>query len=157
MKYKLVATLTCAAAMLPALAADLTYRNDIAPLIQARCSACHGSNSPALADFLLDEEKYKKAMQGPRLSTYGDLIQLIGWPDSGAFMRRLDDGASKADKKPGNMNQHLGGTDEERATNLKLLKLWLGGDGAWNLNRWEKRGELPAITKEQLDKLKLKY
>lgn len=33
---------------------------------------------------------------------------------------------------------------------------WVG-DGGWNLNRWEPRGAVPAVTKEQLDKLKLKY
>ena len=71
-------------------------------------------------------------------------------------MRRLDDGTNTSDKKPGNMYKYLGETDAERATNLKMFKAWLG-EGAWNLNRWEKRGEVPAISKEQLDKFKVKY
>jgi len=50
----------------------------------------------------------------------------------------------------------LGETDAERAANLKVIKAWVG-EGAWNLNRWAKRGEVPGITKEQLDKLLLKY
>ena len=71
-------------------------------------------------------------------------------------MRRLDDGSQTADKKPGNMNKHLGDTPELRAANLKLIKAWVG-EGGWNLNRWQKRGDVPAISKEQLDLLQLKY
>jgi len=40
--------------------------------------------------------------------------------------------------------------------NLKIVKLWVG-EGGWNLNRWDKKGDVPGITKEQVDKLKLKY
>ena len=54
------------------------------------------------------------------------------------------------------MYKYLGETDAERAAALKLIKAWVGEE-AWNLNRWAKRGEVPGITKEQLDKLKLKY
>ena len=94
--------------------------------------------------------------QNPRTDTYEHLLQLIVYTDTGAFMRRLDDGTNTADKKPGNMYKYLGETDAERAANLKVIKAWVG-EGAWNLNRWAKRGEVPAITKEQLDKLLLKY
>jgi hypothetical protein len=93
----------------------------------------------------------------PRTDSYADLVQLISWPDSGALMRRLDDGANTTDKKPGNMYRHLGENDAERAKNLQVFKAWLGGEGTWNLNRWTARGELPAITKEQLDRIKLAY
>jgi len=126
MKLKLLASLACAALALPALASDVTYRNDVRPLIKAQCIECHGDDAPALVDFLQDQEKYKKNKQGPRLSSYGDLIQLVAWPDSGALMRRLDDGSSSADKKPGNMHKYLGETDTERAANLTLFKAWLG-------------------------------
>lgn len=156
MKLKLLASLACSVLALPALASDVTYRNEVRPLIKAQCIECHGDDAPALVDFLQDQEKYKKNKQGPRLSSYGDLIQLVAWPDSGALMRRLDDGSGSADKKPGNMYKYLGETDTERATNLNLFKAWLG-DGGWNLNRFQKRGEVPAVTKDQLDKLKLKY
>jgi hypothetical protein len=71
-------------------------------------------------------------------------------------MRRLDDGKSAAGGKPGNMYQHLGATEEERQKNLNLLKQWVGKD-AWKFNRWEARGKVPAITKEDLNKLKVKY
>ena len=156
MKLKLLVSLACTALATATVAADVSYRTDIRPLIKAQCVECHGDDSPALADFLQEQEKFKKDKQGPRFSTYGELIQLIGWPDSGAFMRRLDDGASSTNKKPGNMYKYLGETDAIRVANLSLLKAWVG-DGAWNLNRWEKQGDAPAITKEQMDKLKLKY
>ena len=152
-----IASLAAAAAFCAsASAADVTYRNDIRELVKARCGECHGAQSPSLADFQLDQEKYKKDTTGPRIDSYGDLIALAGWPDAGALMRRLDDGANTPDKKAGNMYQYLGETDAERRANLAKVKAWVGED-AWNLNRWKKRGEVPAITKDQLDKLKLKY
>lgn len=151
-----IAALVSAAFCANASAAEATYRNDIRPLVKARCGDCHGAQSPSLADFQLDQEKYKKEQSGPRIDSYGDLIALVGWPDSGALMRRLDDGANTPDKKPGNMYEQLGATDAERKANLALVKAWVG-EGAWNLQRWKKRGQVPAITKDELDKLKLKY
>ena len=50
----------------------------------------------------------------------------------------------------------LGASDADRAKNLATIKAWLG-DGAWNLNRWEARDNVPAVTKAQLDKVKAKY
>jgi hypothetical protein len=80
-----------------------------------------------------------------------------GKNDTGALMRRLDDGTSQhAGGKPGNMYLYLGSTDAERAAKLKLVKAWVG-DGAWNLNHWSQRGDVPAASKEQLDKIKVKY
>ncbi len=140
----------------PSFASDVTYRVNIAPLFKAQCAECHGDTAPTLAEFNLDQERYKKDKLGPRTSTYADLLQLVGWPDTGALMRRLDDGTGTADKKPGNMYKNLGETDAERAANFKLVKAWVGEE-AWNLNRWAKRGDVPAITKDQLDKLQLKY
>lgn len=37
-----------------------------------------------------------------------------------------------------------------------MLEAWVG-EGAWNLKRWSKRGNVPVMTKEQLDRRKLKY
>ena len=71
-------------------------------------------------------------------------------------MRRVDDGTSTSDKKPGNMYKHLGATDTERQTNLRMLKNWVG-EGAWNLNRWGARDDVLGITKEQMDKVQAKY
>ncbi len=156
MRLKLLAFLACAPLATLTQAADVTYRSDIRPLIKAQCVECHGDESPTLADFLQEQERFKKEKLGPRFSSYGELIQLIGWPDSGAFMRRLDDGANSPTKKPGNMYKYLGETDAIRASNLNLVKAWVG-EGGWNLNRWEMVGDAAAVSKEQMDKLKLKY
>jgi len=156
MRLKLLTFLVCAPLATLTQAADVSYRSDIRPLIKAQCVECHGDESPTLADFLQEQEKFKKEKQGPRLGSYGELIQLIGWPDSGAFMRRLDDGANSPTKKTGNMYKYLGETDAIRASNLNLIKAWVG-EGAWSLSRWEKVGDAAAVSKEQMDKLKLKY
>jgi hypothetical protein len=159
MKLSLLATAICAAIALPAMAADVTYRADVAPLLKAQCAECHAAENgaPTLKEFDLAKEKFTKEKLGPRVDSYENLLALIVYPDSGAFMRRLDDGTSQfAGGKPGNMYKHLGETDAERAKNLATLKAWLG-EGGWNLNRWKARGDVPAITKEQIDKLLLKY
>ena len=135
---------------------DVTYRKHIRPLWEQKCAACHGAGSPYLGDFDQDKKKYEAQMKGPRMDTYADLIFFIGWPDTGAIMRRLDDGKSAAGGKPGNMYQYLGATEEERQKNLTLFKQWVGKDG-WKLNRWLARGSVPAITKEDLDKIIVKY
>lgn len=159
MKLKLLAVVAGAVVALPAMAADVTYRGDVAPMIKKLCADCHTAEAgaPTLQEFKLDEEKYKKAKVGPRSDTYENILQIIAYPDAGALMRRLDDGTSAlAGGKPGNMYKYLGETDAERAANLVTLKAWLG-DGAWNLNRFKAKGDVPGVTKEQLDKLKLKY
>lgn len=138
------------------LAADVTYRKDIRPLWEARCSACHGAASPYLGDFLENMAKYEKEMRGPRMDTYADLIFFVGWPDTGALMRRLDDGKNTQDGKPGNMYQHLGETEEARQKNFKTFKAWVGED-AWNHKRWDAKGDMPGVTKEELSKIKVKY
>jgi hypothetical protein len=140
-----------------AAAQEVTYRNTIAPLLQSKCLACHGAQSPERADFLLDEKGYAAKSLGPRMDSYERIIAFVAWPDTGALMRRLDDGASQhAGGKPGNMYAYLGLTDAERIANLQLFKAWVGTQ-AWNLNRWDIRGDVPAVTKAQMDKIKLKY
>jgi hypothetical protein len=103
-----------------------------------------------------NQKKFEAQYKGPRMDTYADLIFFVGWPDTGAIMRRLDDGKSTASGKPGNMYQYLGETDQERQKNLNLFKEWIGPD-AWKLNRWKARGNVPAITKDDMDKIKAKY
>lgn len=152
-----VFVLLCTAGAVLAQTREVTYRTDIAPLWKAQCSACHGAQAPERADFLLDEKGFAAKSQGPRMDTYERFIAFIAWPDTGALMRRLDDGKSKyGGGKPGNMYVQLGATDAERAANLKIVKAWVG-EGAWNLNRAGKKGDVPAVTKEQIDKIKVKY
>jgi hypothetical protein len=79
---------------------------------------------------------------------YTYLIYFIGWPDSGAMMRRLDDGKSAEDGKPGNMYQYLGSTYEERQKNLALFKAWIGN---WTLKRWTE------ISKKEMHDIKIIY
>ena len=139
-----------------ATAGDVTYRKHIKPIWDKQCSACHDSSAPYYGEFKQAKKKYKAKMKGPRMDTYADLLFFIGWPDSGALMRRLDDGSNTRDHKPGNMYQYLGSSDRERKKNLFQFKAWVG-KGGWNLNRWKQRGDVPGITKEQLGKVKVKY
>ena len=136
-------------------AEEITYRKHIRPLWEQKCAFCHGASAPYLGEYDEDRKKFDAMFKGPRMDTYADLVFFIGWPDSGAIMRRLDDGKS-AGGKPGNMYQNLGATEEERQKNLNLFKEWVGKD-AWKFNRWEARGKVPAITKEDMDKIQVKY
>lgn len=159
MRFGTLAATLCAVMVAPAMAQqDVSYRKDVAPMMKKYCSECHAPpDSPSYADFKLDEEKWKKAKVGPRLDTYEHVVVLVAYPGTGAFMRRLDDGTHElAGGKPGNMYKHLGETEAERKANLATLKSWVG-EGGWNLNRLSARGSVPALTKEQLDKIKLKY
>lgn len=135
---------------LPVMAADVDYRKDIRPLWEAKCSTCHGADAPYLGDFKADKEKFMAAMKGPRMDTYADLLYFVAWADTGALMRRLDNGKSAADGKAGNMYQHLGATDAEREKNLAVFKAWVG-EGAWTLKRRD------AVSKDELMKIKAKY
>ncbi len=140
----------------PANAEEITYRKHIRPLWETRCSQCHDSDAPYLGEFQEDKQRYIDQDLGPRMDTYADLLHFVGWPDTGAIMRRLDDGQNHPDGKPGNMYIYLGDTDQERQTNLEVFKAWIG-PAAWNLNRWKQRGNAPAITKDQLERLKVAY
>lgn len=137
-------------------AQEVTYRNTIRPLWQEKCAACHGQDAPYLGEFKSATAKYSAQMKGPRMDSYADLIFFVGWPDTGAIMRRLDDGKNVKDGKPGNMYQYLGATEEERQRNLKSFKEWVGKD-AWTLKRWNARGDVPAITREELGRIVVKY
>ena len=137
-------------------AQDVTYRKNIRPLWEQKCAACHGASAPYLGEYDADRKKFDAMFKGPRMDTYADLIFFVGWPDTGAIMRRLDDGKSASDGKPGNMYQNLGSTEEERQKNLNLFKQWVGKD-AWKLNRLKARGKVPGLTKEELEKIKVKY
>lgn len=124
----------------------VTYKNDIKPIIDSRCSACHGATSPLIKDFDKEKDKYTKQNKGPRMNSYALLVEFVKGDDAGAIMRRLDDGKSKDDKKPGNMYINLGGTEEERQKNLSIFKKWAG---YWTLKRKK------DITPDEFKKFKL--
>ena len=125
-----------------AYASEVTYREHIKPVFDVQCSACHGESSPEYKAFKLDKEKWLAEGLGPRMDSYTYLVYFTGWPDTGALMRRLDD------TKPGNMYQHLGENETERAENLALFKEWVGG---WTLKRFK------DLTKEELEAIKVAY
>ena len=138
------------------LASEVTYREHIAPIFEQQCAACHGVESPTLGAFKENSDYYESQNIGPQMAGYAKLTSFVVWPETGALMRRLDDG-SYSGGAPGNMYQYLGATDEERQENFATIKAWIGGDDAWYLNRWNARGDVPAVTKEQIDSLAVKY
>lgn len=122
----------------------VTYEKDVKKILSENCLSCHGSDAPTMTEFKKDQEKYKKAMKGPRVDTYANLMVIVNGSDTGALMRRLDDGKNTKNGKPGNMYTYLGGTDAEKAKNLEVIKKWVGG---WTLKRKKdiSEGELKAI------------
>ena len=147
----LVTAITCSAA-----ADEVTYREHIRPLFQQQCASCHGADAPYLGEFKENKPKFVANDIGPRMDTYAGLIFFVGWPDTGAIMRRLDDGKSTKDGKPGNMFEHLGDDVKEREKNLSIFKAWVGEE-AWTLKRWSARDDVPGVTKEEIARMKLTY
>ena len=129
-------------------AAETTWQKDIRPLFERHCAACHDSATPEYARFKKEKELWTQKGVGMRMDTYSHLISFVGWPNSGALMRRLDDGSGKLDHKPGNMYQYLGTNEEERQKNLAIFKQWVG---SWNLKRWAE------LTKDEINGLQVKY
>ena len=128
---------------------EITYRKHIKPLFESKCGVCHGSDAaPEYYAFKEDQKKWTAQGKGMRMDTYSHLVSYTAWPDTGALMRRLNDGKGVKDGKPGNMYQYLGGTEEERQQNLKLFKDWVGN---WTMKRWKE------ISKEDMDGIKIKY
>lgn len=150
MRKPIAVSLLCLFASATVQAAEVTYRQDIRPLWEAKCSACHGAQSPYLGEFMQEKDKFKAQMKGPRMDTYADLIFYIGWPDTGAIMRRLDDGKTKGDGKAGNMYQYLGADEAERQKNLGVFKAWVG-EGGWTLKKFNE------LTREELGAIKVAY
>ncbi len=154
-KWKVIGMALCLGASAGVPAQEVTYRKDVKPAFDKLCLECHGgTDAPYYGEFKENEKQFTGKKQGPRMDSYADLIFYIGWPDTGALMRRLDDGKSAG--KPGNMYRYLGETDEERQKNLALFKAWIGPEG-WILKRWEARGGVPGISREELDKIQIKY
>ncbi len=129
-------------------AEDVRYTTHIKQIFDQKCAGCHGGDAPELADFKKDQKKYTQMSKGPKMDSYAHLNQFIGWPDTGAIMRRLDDGKNTKGNKPGNMYQHLGADEPERQKNLKLFRDWVGN---WTLKRF------PELTKDDLAAIKVKY
>lgn len=149
MKGIVAGTVLVAASML-ACADEITYRKHIRPLWLDKCERCHGASAPYLGTFEEDKKAYEKDDKGPRMDTYADLVFFVAWPDTGAIMRRLDDGKGKKDGKPGNMYKNLGRNEEERQASLRHFKQWVGED-SWIMKKSDE------ITKEELVRIKVPY
>lgn len=133
------------------LAQDVKYRTHIKQIFNAKCLSCHGSTTPEYEEFNVEKDKWTKQGLGMKMDSYRQLVNFVVWPNTGAIMRRLDDGKNTKDGKPGNMYQYLGGTEEERQNNFSLFKQWVG---LWTLKR------LPELTNQEileLDKIRQKY
>lgn len=127
---------------------EVRYVTHIKALVDAKCIKCHGEDTPEYYAFKAEKEKWLSKNKGPRMDTYSHLIFYVGWLDTGAIMRRLDDGKNTKDGKPGNMYIYLGENEEERQRNLNQFKEWVG---LWTHKRWNE------ITKEELNLIKVKY
>lgn len=129
-------------------AAETTWSGQVKPVFDRQCAGCHGVDAPEYAAFKQDKDAWLKKGVGMRMDSYSHLLSFVGWPATGALMRRLDDGTGSKDNKPGNMYQHLGVTEVERQQNLAVFKAWIG---SWNLKR------LSEISAEELRAVKAKY
>lgn len=129
-------------------AVEVTWQRDIMPIFDKQCAGCHGADSPEHDVFARDKKGFTEKGIGMRMETYSHLITYVGWPYTGALIRRLDDGTSRTDQKPGNMYEYLGATEAERQVNLAIFKTWVG---SWNVKRWS------DISKEELSVIKAKY
>lgn len=125
-------TVFTAGAALAAGKIGVTYEKDVKKIIADHCLGCHGGDAPTMEAYKKDEAGFKKVMKGPRIDTYANLMVVVNGSDTGALMRRLDDGKGTKDGKPGNMYDNLGGTEQEKSANLKAIKDWVGG---WTLKR----------------------
>jgi cytochrome c5 len=139
-----VAAAAAALAFAAGAQAEVTYENSVKKVIGERCLSCHGKGAPSMEEFKKDESGWKNKMKGPSLATYQDTLVMVNGSDTGAMMRRLDDGSNTGGKK-GNMYAYLGKDDAERAKNHGVFKEWIGG---WTLKRKK------DITPEELKGIK---
>ena len=150
MRKKAILSTLVVLALTPAVAgaAEVTYSENIRPIFESRCAGCHGPDSPEYPEWKRAKKKFLADSKGPTMATYSHLIYFTAWPDTGALMRRLDDGRGSPDGKVGNMYPHLGDSEEERQENLGLFKAWVGN---WDLRRWK------DVTKSDLDGISVPY
>jgi len=88
-------------------ASEVTWTKDVKPLFEKQCQACHGATSPDHGEFDKDKKGWAAKGIGMRMDTHTHLASHVGWPYTGALMRRLDDGASKTDKNRGTCTNTL--------------------------------------------------
>ena len=129
-------------------AEEISYTANIKSVFDQKCINCHGADAPEYKEFKKDKKKYIELNKGPRMDSYTYLLYFVGWPDTGALMRRLDDGNNTKNRTPGNMYVNLGVTEAERQRNLETFKKWVGN---WSLKRWS------IAKKEEIERMKVTY
>ena len=129
-------------------AEEISYTANIKSIFDQKCINCHGADAPEYKEFKKDKKKYVALNKGPRMDSYTYLLYFVGWPDTGALMRRLDDGNNTKNRMPGNMYVNLGDTEAERQRNLETFKKWVGN---WSLERWSE------AKKEEIEGMKVNY
>jgi len=133
------------------MAQDVKYRTHVKQIFDAKCLRCHGPTVPEYEQFNTEKDTWIKQGLGMKMDSYRQLMSFVVWPNTGAVMRRLDDGKNTKDGKPGNMYQYLGSTEEEKEKNFASFNQWVG---FWTLKR------LPELTNEEilrLDKIRERY
>ena len=143
--HLLIAAGAAAALSGAASAQSVTYENTVKKIVAERCAACHISGAPSMAEFQANKASWEKKFKGPKMDSYANPVVMVNGSDAGALMRRLDDGKSTKDGKPGNMYNYLGKDPHERAERLTKMKQWVG---SWSLKRRKELSdaELAAIT-----------
>lgn len=135
----------------PANAQEVKYTTHIKPVFDAKCGSCHGKENLEYEVWKKDAKKLTENMVGMKMDTFRTLIAYVLWPNTGALMRRLDNGQNSKEGKPGNMYEFLGATKEEREKNLSLFKQWVP---VWKL------GRIGDLSKEEIlmqDKLRDRF
>jgi mono/diheme cytochrome c family protein len=143
--HSFVAAAALAAFCGGAAADGVTYENTVKKIFAERCAACHISGAPSMSEFQNNKETWTKKFKGPSMADYKSVMVMVNGSDAGALMRRLDDGKSTKDGKPGNMYNYLGKDAHDRAERLEKIKKWVGN---WSLKRRKELSdaELAAIT-----------
>ena len=156
MKSKwLIAGATCAMATTVG-AQDLTWTKDIQPLIKAKCGMDHGASAPRYEDRNADRKNFEAKKIGPRMDNYADFMRHVVWPATGSLARQPRRWDDRRVARRATCSRSSARPKPTGRRTSRRFKAWLG-DGAWNLNRWEARDNVPAVTKAQLDKVKAKY
>lgn len=121
--------------------AGVTYTGQVKGIFDAKCAGCHGSGTLDYEEWKKNSKELKEKGIGMKMDTFRSLTAFVVWPNTGALMRRLDNGENTKDNKPGNMYQYLGDTKEEREKNLAVFKSWVP---LWKLVR------IDGLTKEEI-------
>jgi len=79
------------------LAEDVKYRTHIKKVFDDKCLVCHGPTTPEYEQFNAEKDKWIKQGLGMKMDSFRQLANFVLWPNTGALMRRLDDGKNVKD------------------------------------------------------------